>query len=181
MRINANMYESIENGDNIHKVIEFNPINNTLNVIKKISNNEYTNSDLKKLVKEIGKVQVKVLDRGENLSTAINKVFRTWDMNSSPIEDGEESSMGKLNKWQNELVIQLKEMPSTMKVVFNNMKSHWEIVIIVDVASAKLTYEYSKLFNSFRKMNDDVQFDFFVISNSSYINEESTGITVRLK
>lgn len=178
MGISARKYELIENGNNIH-VTEQNSINNTQRIIRDVCKRKYKEDQLLQLFREVGKAQVRAWDRKESFNGLVNQTFKEWEL-SSNIINGEKGSMNKLDEWQKCLVERLKEIKDSKKVVFNDMCTHWEITVVVDVASTRLTYNYSKLFNSFRDNNNEVQFTFCIRSKESYSNENNLGIVMEL-
>jgi len=178
MGISASKYELIECVNNIH-VTEQNSIDNTQRIIRDVCKRKYKEDQLLQLFREVGKAQLRAWDRKENFNGLVNQTFREWEL-SSNIINGEKGSMNKLNEWQECLMECLKEIKDSKKVVFKDMCTHWEIVVVVEIASARLTYNYSKLFNEFRDNNKEIEFTFCIRSNDSYSNENNVGIVMEL-
>lgn len=171
------MYELIQEGNNIHKIRELNTFYNSQRIIKDITNNKYTKSQLIDLLKRTGKAQRESVYKNKDFDTLFNATFVKWEL-SSNIINGEKSLMDNLEVWQKRIVEELRKEESAKKVIFTDRKDYNEVVISVDNPSTRLTYEYSKILS---KVRDEENINFmFCILNDDTINDEH-GIEVRLK
>lgn len=161
---------------------------NTRDAIKNIRSSYANSNELKNLAIKLVKAAIKS-EYEENQSPILNSLIEVNDWiidvkkrNSiQPCEHeiGRVVAMKANLGWQEQLIKLVKEKSETQKITFQERGHEWFVRVLVKEPSARLTYEYSKIYTEFIRENSNLSIDFIVMALSSFnLDNEDNDVLI---